>query len=227
MRAFLLPLTLIVGLSSTALAREPYVPCDLAVKLDYATYLPIAAANLGGWSEASEDDAAGHYADCQAAALSASLQKSPNLRARLAKLRTLLRQLSSQESGLASMLAGGGTRYFHAIPRSYVDIEGFLKSLAALASDSYGGLNASGGSKRLGDLTASFDARLRTLRARKPSGTLKLVNASLADYRKAIDDYEKTYKAIRSLLGRKADIATLAAYEFVTNRSLLQDVMSE
>lgn len=223
MRALLLPALAALALAPSALAREPLVPCEIAVKLDYATFASIQIPDLGGWSEASEDEASGRYADCRAAQLTASLAKSPKLRDRIAKLRALYRRLSSLDSGIGSMMAGGGTMYGHAIPRSYVTIEHHLASLAALAQTPYGGLAASGGAARLKDLDANFAARLKKLRAAKPTDTLKMVNASLAEWRGTIDDYEKTRKAIAAIAGRTPDIATLAVYEFLDQVMFLDE----
>lgn len=223
MRVLLLPVLAALALAPSALAREPLVPCEVAVKLDYNTFASIQIPDLGGWSEAAEDEASGHFAECRAAQLTASLAKSPKLRDRLAKLRTLYRKLASLDSGIGSMRAGGGTMYGHAIPRSYVGIENHLASLAALAQTPYGGLAASGGARRLKELDANFAARLKKLRAAKPTDTLKLLNIGLAEWRGTIDDYEKTRQAIAAIAGRKPDIATLAVYEFLDQVMFLDE----
>ena len=162
-------------LASTALAREPPVPCEVTTKLSYRVYVPVAVANLGGWSEAAKDNAAGHYAACHERSLSASLTESPNTKVRIARLRTLLRQLCSQESGIAAKLAGGGTMYGHAIPRSYMDIELFLNCLAVLAGNGYGSSAAVRGESQLNEIDAVLGERFRKLRAQPPTDPLKLL----------------------------------------------------
>lgn len=228
MRALLLSFAVgFAAFSSAALARGPMVPCDVAAKLEYTTYLPIATANLGGWSEAAEDGAAEHFAVCREKALTASLAKSPSLRARIAQLRTLLRQLRARETTLAVMMSGGGTRYTHESIRSWVDIEHFLGSLAALASDTYGGLNASRGAADLRASDAALAARVRKLRAKQPTETLGMLRLGLNDWRKAIDEYEKTYKAIVAVVGRKPDIATVAAHGFISRPLFLDEKLAD
>ena len=119
------------------------------------------------------------------------------------------------------MLAGGGTRYTHEAVRAWVPIEGFLASLAVLAGDTYGGLRASPAEVRAAD--DALAGRLKRLRAARPTNTLKLLNLTLTDWRAAVDGYEQTYRAIVAIVGRKADVATVAAHGFISRPLFLDD----
>ncbi len=54
-----------------------------------------------------------------------------------------------------------------------------------------------------------------------------MLRLSLNDWRKAVDDYEKTYKALVAIVGRKPDIATVAVHDFISRPLFLDEKLND
>lgn len=197
------------------------VPCSVAAKLDYSTYSTLLTARAGGWgvgwSEAAEDEASATWANCRAGALDARLGNAPNLRARVQKMRTLLRTLRAHDGTLGAYHEGGGSLYGHAVPRSYVDVEGLLESVVFLASGQLGGELVPNGAAILAKYDLVLAARLKTWRAYRPDPDLAEFAAKPSDVREEADGYEKTTRALVALLGTRPDNATLLVRDFAND----------
>ena len=190
-------------------AHAAPLPCSLAVKLDLSTYTELS---LDQWNEAAQDQASAEYAGCRAAALSASLSQSPQLRARITTLRTLYRQLRGLEGSLAYAMAGGGTMHAHAVPRSYPDVEAVLSGLAALASSSLGAQTGARFGRSLQTSKQAIDARIKALKAWKPTGAPGGSFYDPVTFQADVTHYAQIAAQIMQVLGNRADAATAAGY---------------
>ncbi|AWN22530.1 hypothetical protein DKM44_04165 [Deinococcus irradiatisoli] len=218
------PLALLLGLGLPGAAHAAPLPCALVSRLDLDTYLSLS---LDHTSEADLDQGSLAYAACLSGQLSGELAGSPNLAARIGKLRELYRQLRSLEGGLAYAMAGGGTMHSHAVPRSYPDIERTLGSLAALASSPLGGQT---GPRFQASLTASrqaFDARIKALKAWKPKDAAASTFYDPKQFQADVSRYAQTGAAILQLLGNRADAATAAGALPLSSALFLDDYLSE
>ncbi|WP_146237174.1 hypothetical protein [Deinococcus yavapaiensis] len=222
MRTVVLTVAL-AALAASSLAAQDDGPtagvsCSVASSLDYDTYSLLLIARAGGWgvgwSEAAEDDASATWADCRASALDARLKNSPNLRARLHKIRDALRTLRSYDGELGAYYEGGGSLYGHAVPRSYVDIEELLGSAAYLASNKLGGELVANGAAVTARYERNLAARLKAWRTYKPDPDLGEFAAKPSSVREAAGGYEKTTRALVTLLGNRPDNVTLLIRDF-------------
>jgi len=200
-----------VLLSFTALSVQAApIPCAVAVTLDASTYDLLA---LGPQvSEVAADQSSVDYAGCQAARLDKQLEKSPQLRERLGRLRTLYRQLRAEEGGLAYVMAGGGTLHSHAVPRSYPALEQTLSSLAVLVSGRLGAQMGPQYAESLAFSRTAFTDRLTALKAWKPKDPASTSFYDPKMFQQGVIAYAQTGAAIMKLLGSRGDAATAAGY---------------
>jgi hypothetical protein len=204
----------IFGLSTPAQATA--LPCSLATQLDVETYKELSfqtPSELG--LEPRLDELSPTYARCQASVLTTSLARNPNLNTRIATLRQLYQTLREQEGRLAYAHAGGGTLYWHAIPRSYPDIEITLRGLAALASSPVGRQRGAGYAQMIGEAKQNFETRLAAMRAwqtGKPQASEIGTEFDRSKYAKAVTDYQQTGQRLMNLLGCRNDATAAAGY---------------
>jgi hypothetical protein len=203
----LLLLALLLSLPTAALAQVT-LPCTLAERLDADTYVLVSGADP---SEAGQDWAAVEYARCQAAGLSRDLKTSPQLAARMARLRDLYQTLIGLDGQLASALAGGGTLYAHSVPRQYPALEASLKSSATLAGSRFGAQTGRSYGASIHTSQQEFVTTVAALRKLRPDPQYS-VDVTLAGYLKLVGDFEVTGRAVMALLGNRPDAATAAAY---------------
>ncbi len=210
---FALAALMTAGLLAAGLGLSPAhaapLPCSLAVKLNIGTYLELS---LDQWNEAAQDQASADYAGCRAAALSASLSKSPQLRARIAALRGLYRQLRGLEGNLAAQMAGGGTMHSHAVPRSYPELEATLSGLAALASSPLGAQTGAHFGRSLQTSRQAVDTRIKALKAWTPKDAPGSSFYDPTTFQADVTHYAQIAGQIRHLLGNRPDAATAAGY---------------
>ncbi len=203
-----LTVTALLTLPTSAAAQAP-ANCALANAVDSGSY---ATLTIDIWSEADEDNAAGTWADCRAAALRRSLSGNPKLSARIDGLRRQVRQLRALEGEFAGIRAGGGTLYGHAVPRSFPMIEEQLAGLATLARTSVGAQTGQRYAALIAQARKEHAAYVATLRAYRPGPdeTYSLYNA--AEWKTLVTQYETLGRAVMGTLGTRGDAATALGY---------------
>jgi hypothetical protein len=202
-------------------AQTVKVDCALAERLDLDTFTLLGNYDS---SEAGQDDAAYDLAQCSSAGLTRDLRNMPQLSARIAALRTLYRRLNSDEGELAYAMMGGGTLYTHAIPRSYPNVEGTLRTLAALAGNSLGGQVGQRYTLSVAASRRAFSERLAALRTWKPKDAPAF---DRTEYLKTLADYQKTGAAIQRLLGGRGDAATAAGHLPLSTTIFVDEILSD
>ncbi|BDP42163.1 hypothetical protein DAETH_21320 [Deinococcus aetherius] len=207
------PLAVLLALGGSHAQTPPN--CALARVVDAASYDRLT---ITLWSEADQDNSSANWAECRAAALSASLAKFPQVRARIATLRGQLREMRALEGQLAGIRAGGGTMYAHAIPRSYAPLEDGLASLAALARTTLGGRTSEGYARVVRESGANFAAYVKTLRAYRPGQGDTSTLYDPKEWAGLVNHYETLGKAVMLTLGTRGDAATALGYGLLVDQ---------
>ncbi|NTX99511.1 hypothetical protein [Deinococcus sp. JMULE3] len=207
-----LTVTALLGLPASASAQTP-ANCALANAVDSGSY---ATLTIDSWSEADEDNAAGNWADCRAAALRRSLTGNPKLSARIDGLRRQVRQLRALEGQFAGIRAGGGTLYGHAVPRSFPYLEEQLAGLAALARTTLGAQTGQRYAALIAQARKDHAAYVATLRAYKPGPDETYSTYNATEWKTLVAQYEALGRAVMTTLGTRTDAATALGYSILT-----------
>ncbi|WP_155297490.1 hypothetical protein [Deinococcus kurensis] len=207
-----LTVTALLALCPLAAAQTP-ANCALANAVDSGSY---ATLTIDTWSEADEDNAAGNWADCRAAALRRSLSGNPKLSARIDGLRRQMQQLRALEGQFAYIRAGGGTLYSHAIPRSFPYLEEQLSGLAALARTTLGAQTGQRYAALIAQARTDHAAYVATLRAYRPTPDETYSSYNAAEWKQLVDRYEALGRAVMGTLGTRGDAATALGYAMLT-----------
>ncbi len=203
-----LTVTALLTLPTSAAAQAP-ANCALANAVDSGSY---ATLTIDIWSEADEDNAAGTWADCRAAALRRSLGGNPKLSARIDGIRKQMQQLRALEGQFASIRAGGGTMYSHAIPRSFPYLEEQLAGLAALARTPLGAQTGQHYAALVAQARKDHAAYVAALRAYRPKPDETYSTYTAAEWKQLVDRYETLGRAVMQTLGARGDAATALGY---------------
>ncbi|MFB9992183.1 hypothetical protein ACFFLM_09445 [Deinococcus oregonensis] len=202
------------------LAAQSPANCTLANAVDSATYDLLTITT---WSEADQDNSSANWAECRAAKLDKDLATQPQLRARLQTLRKQYRELRAIEGQLAGIRAGGGTMYFHAVPRMYPGLEEKLGSLGALARSSLGAPTGQQYARVIAEAKAESANYLKLQRAYKPGPDEDYVMFNPAQWAAILNRYETLSKAIMLTLGNRNDAATALGYSILTQFTFSAD----
>ena len=205
-------LVTILTLASVTSAAAQAANCSLASVVDMDSY---AVLTMQGSSEADQDNAAYDWSQCRADALRQTLKGQPQLQARIDTLRKQYREMRSIESELASMRAGGGTLYGHAIPRSFAPLEVRISSLASLARTSAGGARSVRYEAAIRDEKDLHAGYIKALRAYKP--TEKYSSYDPKTWTARVNRYEALGKSIMQTLGSRNDVATALGYSILND----------
>jgi len=215
----LITLALLLCASLPAQAQTP-ANCTLANAVDSASYDLLTITT---WSEADQDNASRNWADCRATKLDKDLATQPQLRARLQTLRKQYRELRAIEGELAGIRAGGGTMYFHAVPRMYPGLEEQLSSLGALARSSLGAPTSQHYARTIAQARADHANFLKLQRAYKPGPDEDYVQLDPKKWAATLHRYETLGKAIMLTLGSRNDAATALGYSILTQFTFSAD----
>ncbi|UQN06173.1 hypothetical protein [Deinococcus sp. QL22] len=188
--------------------------CALANAVDPATYDLLT---LTTWNEASQDESSYNWAQCRAAKLDRDLATQPQLRARLQTLRKQYREMRAIEGQLAGIRAGGGTMYFHQVPRMYPGLEEQLASLGALARSTLGAPTGQHYAKVIAHAKADQAKYIKLQRAYKPGPDEDYVRFNPTEWAATLNRYDTLGKAIMLTLGNRNDAATALGYSILTH----------
>ena len=162
-------------------------------------------------SELGYDMAALYWAKCKASSNNKRLERAPQIRDTIVRIRDLEGKLVNAEADLASQRSGNSAVYSHARARTQARLESHVGRLIAIAISPTAVIASRSVVREHRVALAQFDARLKKLNM--PSGDLaKSVNRS--KWAGAVKSYAGVWSSLRPMIG-KPDVFSLEVARFV------------
>jgi hypothetical protein len=162
-------------------------------------------------SELGYDMAALYWAKCKAASNNKRLERAPQIKNSIVRIRDLEGKLVNAEADLASQRSGNSAVYSHARARAQARLESHIGRLIAIAISPTAAIASRSVVREHRMALEQFDARLKKLKM--PSSDLaKSVNRS--KWAGSVKSYAGIWSSLRPLIG-KADVFSLEVARFV------------
>jgi hypothetical protein len=204
-------------LGSSVIQDQPVttLPCSRVMTFTPTNWLNQFSSNT---SEAGQDQAALHWANCKQASNLKLLRNSPQRKARLLKLNRLETDFIAYETELGFLVAGGGTIHPHGQARFNMDLQMHLEQLIKLTASNAGAVQSTSLNARYQQAKATLEARVKRVQTPKPF-TESLSKTEAANLTKqwtvAAKKYAKSVRDIQAIIGPRIDAVGVLEMEFL------------
>jgi hypothetical protein len=162
-------------------------------------------------SELGYDMAALYWAKCKATSNNKRLERAPQIKAKILRIRELESKLVNAEADLASQRAGNSAVYSHARARAQASLESHIGRLIAIATSPTGVIASRSVIREHQSALAQFDARLKKLNQPAGSATRALNRKKWAG---SVKSYSSIWMALRPII-TQSNVFSLEVARFV------------
>jgi hypothetical protein len=162
-------------------------------------------------SELGYDMAALYWAKCKATSNNKRLERAPQIKAKILRIRELEGKLVNAEADLASQRAGNSAVYSHARARAQASLESHIGRLIAIATSPTGVIASRSVTREHQNALAQFNARLKKLN--QPAGSaIRALNRK--KWAGSLKSYSGIWMALRPMITR-SNVFSLEVARFV------------
>jgi hypothetical protein len=162
-------------------------------------------------SELGYDMAALYWAKCKAASNNKRLERAPQIKAKILRIRELEGKLVNAEADLASQRSGNSAVYSHARARAQASLELHIGRLIAIVTGPTAGIASRSITREHQNALTLFDARLKKLK--QPAGiAARALNRTR--WAGSVKSYSSIWKALRPMIGA-SNVFSLEVARFV------------
>ena len=162
-------------------------------------------------SELAYDMAALYWAKCKATSNNKRLERAPQIKAKILRIRELEGKLVNAEADLASQRAGNSDVYSHARARAQASLESHIGRLIAIATGPTGVIASRSVTREHQSALAQFDVRLKKLN--QPAGSAAQI-LNRKKWAGSVKSYSGVWMALRPMI-TQSNVFALEVARFV------------
>ena len=197
------------GMPTRAQGYKP--SCVEALRLNPNVFAQKYVQKTQDSSELSYDMAALYWAKCKAASNNKRLERAPQIKTKILRIRELEGKLVNAEADLASQRAGNSAVYSHARIRAQASLESHIGRLIAIAIGPTAGIASRSIIREHRAALAQFDVRLKKLK--QPVGTAAR-SLNRTKWAGSVKAYSSLWTALRPMIG-VSNVFSLEVARFV------------
>ncbi len=205
----LLGFSLMLGVPTQAQGYKP--SCVEALRVNPNAFAQTYVQKNQDTSELGYDMAALYWAKCKATSNNKRLERAPQIKAKILRIRELESKLVNAEADLASQRAGNSAVYSHARARAQASLESHIGRLIAIATSPTGVIASRSVTREHQNALAQFDARLKKLNQPSGSATRTLNRKKWAG---SVKSYSGIWMALRPMI-KQSNVFSLEVARFV------------
>jgi hypothetical protein len=206
--ALVLP-ALIGGVPTRAQAFKP--SCVETLRVTPTAFAQTYVRKTQDSSELGYDMAALYWANCKALSNNKRLERAPQIKAKIGRIRELEGKLVNAEANLASQRSGNSGVYTHARARAQASLELHVGRLIAVATSPTGAISSRTVTREHRAAMSQFEARLKKLQ--KPVGIAER-SLNRTKWTKAVKSYAGVWATLRPMVVQP-DVFSLEVARFV------------
>jgi hypothetical protein len=200
---------MIVGMPAWAQGFKP--SCVETLRVTPNTFAQTYVQKIQDSSELGYDMAALYWAKCKAASNNKRLERAPQIKAKILRIRELEGKLVNVEADLASQRSGNSAVYSHARARAQASLESHIGRLIAIATGPTAGIVSRSIIREHQNALTLFDARLKKLKQPTGSAVRTLNRMKWAG---SVKVYSSIWTALRPMIGA-SNVFSLEVARFV------------
>ena len=162
-------------------------------------------------SELGYDMAALYWAKCKAISNNKRLERAPQIKTTILRIREIESKLVNAEADLASQRAGNSAVYSHARARAQASLELHIGRLIAIATSPTGAIASRSVTREHQIALAQFDLRLQKLQQPLNSAVRRL---NRDNWSRSVKSYSSIWSALRPMIS-KSNVFSLEVARFV------------
>jgi hypothetical protein len=208
-RGLLCASAVILGVSTQAQGFKP--SCVETLQLNPNAFAQRYVQKTQDASELGYDMAALYWAKCKATSNNKRLERAPQIKAKILRIRELEGKLVNAEAELAAQRSGNSAVYSHARARAQASLESHVGRLIAIATGPTAGIASRSVIREHQGALAQFDARLQQLK--QPVGSaVRALNRN--KWVGSVKSYSSIWTALRPMIGT-SNVFSLEVARFV------------
>jgi hypothetical protein len=202
-------LLMLSGIPTRAQLFKP--SCVETLRVDPNAFAQTYVQKTQDSSELGYDMAALYWAKCKASSNNKRLERAPQIKTKILRIREIESKLVNAEADLASQRAGNSAVYSHARARAQASLELHIGRLIAIATSPTGVIASRSVTREHQLALAQFDLRLQKLQ--QPLGSAaRTLNRS--KWARSVQSYSSTWSALRPMIS-KSNVFSLEVARFV------------
>jgi hypothetical protein len=200
---------MIVGMPTGAQGFKP--SCLETLRVNPNAFAQTYVQKTQNSSEIGYDMAALYWAKCKATSNNKRLERAPQIKAKILRIRELEGKLVNVEADLAAQRSGNSAVYSHARARAQASLESHIGRLIAIATGPTAGIASRSVIREHQGALAQFDARLQKLKQPAGSASRALNRTKWAG---SVKVYSSIWTALRPMIGA-SNVFSLEVARFV------------